>query len=364
MAILILLACSCIFGLILFSKVQLIDQDSVKNEDSKVSVIIPARNEEVNLPYLLESLKTQTVSPYEVIVVDDMSSDRTYEIAAGYGVKVIGHKELPENWTGKAWALWNGVKASSGNILVFFDADVRLAPNALETLLNVRAKTGGAISVVPYHKTEKFFEKFSLIPYLLGVLAFTSPFERYSRRKGLYGSCIVMTREAYSKIEGHDSVKSEVLDDLTLGNKLTEAGIHVENYIGNNYVFFRMYPGGLRSELQGFGKSAVLGMANLQPFTVISIAIWFIGLLAVEFITPFTLFFGARYAIPFTLGYILYTLQIFYFLRHSGDYGRFIPALHLFSTVFFIVVILYSYYQVTFTGSVTWKGRQVKIGRK
>jgi len=362
--ILICLACSCIFGFILFSKVQLNNQESAKDEGSKVSVIIPARNEEASLPFLLDSLMTQTVKPYEIIVIDDMSSDRTYEIAAGYGVKVIRIMELPENWTGKSWALWNGVRESSGDILVFFDTDVRLAPEALETLLQARAETGGAISVVPYHKTSEFYEKFSLIPYLLGVLAFTSPFERKSKKKGLYGSCIVMTREAYSKIEGHDSVKSEVLDDLTLGNKLSEAGIHVENFIGNNYVSFRMYPGGLRSELQGFGKSAVLSMSNLRPLTILSIAIWFAGLLAVEFIAPFTLIFGSKYAIPFVFGYILYTLQIFYFLQYSGDYGKVMPALHMLSSAFFIVVMLYSYYQVTFTGSVIWKGRQVKIGRK
>ena len=259
MIILILLACSCLCGYVLFSKVLLeIPKDRTKI-DSKVSVIIPARNEEDNLPFLLESIKSQSIEPYEIIVVDDMSTDKTYEIAAGYGVKVIKNTELPDKWTGKSWALWNGVKESSGDILVFLDADVRLEPNTLKTLLVTRTESGGAISVVPYHKTQKFYEKLSLVPYLLGVLVFTSPFERYSKKKGLYGSCIVMTREDYSKIEGHDSVKSEVLDDLTLGKKLSEAGIPVHNFIGYKNVSFRMYPGGIQSELERcrfkYGKS-------------------------------------------------------------------------------------------------------------
>jgi 4,4'-diaponeurosporenoate glycosyltransferase len=364
MGILILLACSCTFGFVLFSKVLLDNQSGSKNTDIKVSVIIPARNEENNLPLLLGSLKAQTLTPHEIIVVDDMSSDNTYEIAESFGVKVIQNTELPENWTGKSWALWNGVKESTGDILVFLDADVRLAPKAMETLLNARANSGGAISVVPYHRTKKFYEKFSLIPCLLGVLAFTSPFERLSKSKGLYGSCIVMTKEDYSKIEGHDSIKSEVLDDLTLGKKLSDAGIHVENYIGYNYVSFRMYPNGLRSELEGFGKGAVLSTATLRPLTIICIAIWFIGLLAVEFVTPVLMLTGNTYAIPFILGFIFYTFQIIYFLKYSGDYGWIMPLLHLISSVFFIVVISYSYYQVAVTGSVTWKGRQIKVGRK
>ena len=111
-------------------------------------------------------------------------------------------------------------------------------------------------------------------------------------------------------------------------------------------------------------KGAVLSTANLSPVTIIWIALWFIGLLAVEFVTPFLLIFGSSYSIPFLLGYLFFTLQIFYFLKYSGEYGRLVPILHFLSTVFFIVVMLYSYYQVAVIGSVTWKGRQVKVGRK
>lgn len=363
MGILILLACSCIFGFVLFSDILLNNRKDTKPEKTKVSVIIPARNEEHNLPVLLASLKEQTLKPYEIIVVDDMSSDKTYEMAESFGVKVIRNIELPENWTGKSWALWNGVKASSGDVLTFLDADVRLAPNALEVLVEAREGAGGAVSAIPYHKTEKFYEKLSLIPCILGVLAFTSPFERLSKSKGLYGSCIVMSRQDYNKIQGHDSIKSEVLDDLTLGKKLSDAGIPIENYIGYNLVSFRMYPKGLRSELEGFSKSAVLSISTLKPLTVLCIVIWFIGLAAVSFITPVLLLSGNVCAIPFLLGYIIYTAQIVYFLRYIGDFGWLLPVLHIVSSVFFIIVIINSCYQV-FNGKVIWKGRMIKVGRK
>ena len=64
----------------------------------------------------------------------------------------------------------------------------------------------------------------------------------------------------------------------------------------------------------------------------------------------------------FVMGYIVYTLQILYFLKYTGRYGITIPLLHFFSSLFFIAVMLYSAYQVTFLGSVLWKGRQIKVG--
>lgn len=358
---LILLICTCMIGFVLFARIRLMEEGDTAQPDFKASVIIPARNEENNLPLLLESLQAQTREPYEIIVVDDFSTDKTHEIASGYGVKVIRNTELPENWTGKTWAVWNGFLEATGNILVFLDADVRLSPKALEVLLKTRAKNGGALSVVPYHKTYKFYETFSLILYILGIFAFTSPFERNSTQKGLYGSCIVVTREDYEKINGHGSIKSELLDDLNLGKKLSQAGVPIKNYIGYQYVSFRMYPYGIRSELQGFGKGAVLSTATLRPLTILCISVWIIGLLASQFVTPVLFLLGSAYVLPYAIGYLIYTLQFAYFLRYSGNYGWIMPVLHPISSVFFIIVMIYSAYQVIFRGSVTWKGRQVKV---
>lgn len=362
MKILIIFIIECISGFILFAKIQLDSHDESLKRNCRVSIIIPARNEETNLPFLLDSLKIQTYRPYEIIVVDDFSWDRTSEVAKDYCVKVIQNSELPDSWTGKTWAVWNGFLKSSGDILVFLDADVRLAPRALEALLNTRERSGGAISVVPYHNTEKFYERFSLVPYLLGIFAFTSPFEKTNAGKGLYGSCIVATREDYEKINGHNSIKSELLDDLNLGKKFSEAGINVENFIGSNLVSFRMYPYGIKSEIEGFGKGAVLSTAALKPATILLIALWVLGLLTVGLITPFLLFMRNTWALPFLAGYFIYTVQIMYFLKYTGHYGKVMPVMHFLSSMFFILIMLYSAYQVTFIGSVSWKGRQVKVG--
>lgn len=357
----IILPLACLTGFALFSRAYLKPGAASAPCASKISVIIPARNEEHNLPHLLGSLQQQTLMPGEIIVVDDSSTDGTSRVARQYeGVTVIRNPALPDGWTGKTWAVWNGYRHATGDLLVFLDADVRLDARALELLVAARERSGGAISVVPYHHTERFYERLSLIPYLLGVFSFVSPFERI-RARNLYGSCIVATREDYDRIGGHHSIRGELLDDLNLGKKFDEAGIRVENFLGNGYVRFRMYPYGLLSEMHGFSKGAVLSTATLQPATIALIAIWLAGLLAVEFMLPVLIVLRSPLVWPFVAGYALYTLQILYFLRYTGRYRWLIPAVHILSSIFFLVVMAYSAYQVVCVGTVSWKGRQVAV---
>lgn len=363
MIVFLVIMIGCVSGFILFAKVRLIIPDTALLRDYKVSVIIPARNEEKNLPHLLESLKNQSYKPYEVIVIDDFSTDSTCETASGFDVKLIQNSTLPEGWTGKTWAVWNGYKESSGDLLVFIDADVKLAPRALEALVSKREKSGGVISIVPYHQTTRFYEKLALLPCLLGVFAFTSPFERNNKQKGLYGACIVATRDDYEKINGHQSIRGDLLDDLCIGRKFAAAGVKVENFIGTDLVSFRMYTGGFRSLIQGFGKGAILSTATLRKPTVIFIAVWLIGLLACEFITPFFILNGHIWTMPFIAGYMVYTLQIIYFNKWTGRYGIIISLIHMLSSIIFIYIMLYSIYQVTFLGYVSWKGRHINVRR-
>ncbi|HHY81187.1 MAG TPA: glycosyltransferase [Clostridiales bacterium] len=359
-------------GFVLFSKTLLSDEDrqDIKSKpppgeyDLKASVIIPARNEESNMPHILKSLMEQTLKPYEIIVVDDFSTDRTREIAESYGVKVISGTPLPDGWTGKNWALWNGYLQSTGDVLVFLDADVRLAPDALRSLLAAREEQGGVISVIPYHYTEKFYERLSLVLNILGLFAFTSPVEKRSSEKGLYGPCIVAARKDYERINGHSSVKADVLDDVSLGKKFSEAGIEVNNYIGCDLVSFRMYPNGLKSEIEGFGKSAALGTAAMQPGTIFLAALWVIGLLTSGVLAPILMTLRHPSASLFIIGYLLYCVQIFYFVRYTGYYGVVLPILHFIPSLFFLYVMLYSLYKVSIVGSVPWRGREIQIGGK
>ncbi|MEE8669956.1 MAG: glycosyltransferase [Heyndrickxia coagulans] len=347
--------CGLLTGFVLFRKRPLPQATGTAGRE-KISVIIPARNEENTLPALLHSLNRQTTKPGEIIVVDDHSEDRTKETAEKFGVTVVSAPDLPDGWTGKTWAVWNGYVKSTGDLLIFLDADTRLAKHAISSLVTAHKQQGGAISVIPYHHTEKFYEKLAMVLNLLGIFSFTSPFERFNRQKGLYGACICVSKEDYDKIGGHGNIRAEMLDDLNLGARFQQAGIPVTNFTGSGLVFFRMYPGGFRQELQGFAKGAVLSTSAIHPFTIAAVVFWILGLL----ISELGCFSGIPY---FVAGYLLYAAQIYYFNRHAGNFGILQPLFHFLSMIFFLTIILYSLYQSHFRKKVLWKGRYIDVGR-
>jgi hypothetical protein len=101
-----------------------------------VSIIIPARNEEHNLPRLLRSLAAQPVTPKEIMVVDDGSTDRTAELARQLGATVIPSQPLPDGWRGKTWACHQGANDSTSDRLLFVDADTWFEPDGLARILS------------------------------------------------------------------------------------------------------------------------------------------------------------------------------------------------------------------------------------
>jgi hypothetical protein len=194
---------------------------------------------------------------------------------------------------------------------------------------------------------------------VLGALTFTSPFEQRNPRKGLYGSCIIATREDYERIGGHEQICSKITDDLSLGGRFQEAGIKVTNYLGGRLVSFRMYPGGFRSELEGFAKSAMLSTALLHPLTLACSILWIIGLIVTQ---VWFLAIGHAALIPLVAGYILYVAEIYYINRLVGRFGIIHQLFPILTVVFFLVVIGYSLYQSHIMKKVIWKGRTIDVG--
>ena len=114
---------------------------SLSPEQPDVSVIVPARNEEANLANCLRSLVGQSGPSYEIIVVDDHSSDRTGEMAKSFPVRVITADPLPEGWSGKCNACWSGAKVAKGKWLLFTDADTRHGADSIAQGLREAKRT-------------------------------------------------------------------------------------------------------------------------------------------------------------------------------------------------------------------------------
>ncbi len=359
----ILITLQWLTGFLLFSSRKLLRSKKYKQKNEKISVIIPARNEEHSLPHLLESLKNQTIKPDEIIVVDDNSKDRTKEIALNYKTRLITNTEPPENWTGKSWALWNGYLHSKGDILIFMDADVRLSQDAISTLLYMQEKVNGVISVFPYHYTEKFYEKLSIIFNFLGSLTFTSPFEKLLKKGDMCGAVLVVKRKDYEKIDGHRSVSSDVVEDFAIGRKFEEKGIATETFLGYKTISFRMYPDGLKTLIEGFTKNIAKGTVSVSLITFLLLLFWFSGL----FVTGFYLVSSIiQKNLQFnynTIFYILYMAQLLIIGRYVGNFGIILPVLHFIPSTFFIIVFINSIYRYYIKGEVSWKEREIFIKR-
>ncbi|MEO0378331.1 MAG: glycosyltransferase family 2 protein, partial [Cyanobacteria bacterium P01_A01_bin.17] len=190
-------------------------------DSPKVSVLIPARNEESSLPHLLTALNQQTFKPYEVIVINDQSVDATAQIAKQAGVNVVQPPPLPKGWTGKNWALKTGYAASSGDILIFLDADTEPGTDLLRRLVAHVQHLGGLVSVQPYHRTERPYEQLALLFNLVGLMAV-----KLGSGGGVaFGPAMATSRADYERVGGHDAVAGYVVEDWFIANVYKRVGL-------------------------------------------------------------------------------------------------------------------------------------------
>lgn len=175
------------FGFLFLWRIPLLKHANHRHFDSsRVSIIIPARNEGNNLSRLLQSIRYQTMVPGETIVVDDHSEDETAAVAKKWGCTLMRSPNLPPGWLGKSWACWQGALAARGEILLFLDADIFLTHDGFAKILSAFSQNGDILSVQPYHRMEKLYEQLSAffnIITMAGLNAFT-PLITWKKLKG------------------------------------------------------------------------------------------------------------------------------------------------------------------------------------
>jgi len=265
-----------LLGFIFLFRVPLCRGDGTGKET--VSVIIPARDEEANLPGLLESLSIQAPEPGEVIVVDDGSKDATAELARKAGARVLPSRPLPEGWRGKTWACQQGAEAARGEIFLFLDADTRLLPGGLRRLATEFRRIGGALSLLPYHIPVRPYEEFSAFFHILmaaGVGAFTI-FGRQIR-SGLFGPSLMISRRDYRRSGGHEAVRGEILENFFLAKVLRRTGVKIFAGGGRGVLVTRMYPGGPGELISGWTKAFAAGAAGTPPPILALTGLWLSG---------------------------------------------------------------------------------------
>lgn len=329
------------------------------SEYPTISVIIPVRNEEMNLPLLLADLGEQTLPIHEVICIDDASEDSTAKIALAKGARLISLDTKPEGWTGKTWACQNGADAATGELLLFLDADVRLGQEGIRTLLQAYLQERLTVSVQPYHKTVKMHEQLSMIFNLIQIAANGIALPK-PKSIGLYGPVILISRKDYEKAGGHESVKTSVVEDIALGSQLKKAGLKYCLYIGSREVSFRMYGSGLRSLLQGWVKNMAAGASKTPSPVFILVFLWVASLISVPLqIVKFAILVNWPWLIIYSALYIVWVGILAVITKRIGCFQLwalvFYPALML----VMLGVIAVSAFKKLFGLKVTWKGRAI-----
>ncbi len=242
-----------------------------------ISLIVPARNEERNLPTLLSSLVEQHYPLYEIVVVDDASTDKTAAIVGSYasrGVHLLHSDGPPPGWTGKNHACWSGANESRHPWLLFVDADTALSPVALRSVLAYAlAHDLKAMSLFARQRCEGFWER-ALLPlayqqYFVGVQA-----QRVNASDGAAlanGQFLLVRRDVYRDVGGHAAQAESVIDDVALATRLKAMGVTSLACRGEQLVSVRMYTS-LREIAEGFGKNAYLFLRQ-APFTGVQTAL-------------------------------------------------------------------------------------------
>lgn len=356
-------------GLLMFWRLPIPSAENPLELDhtSFVSIIIPARNEEQRILPLLESLTRQKGVPFEVIVIDDDSEDRTSEVARMFHARVIRNTEPEDGWIGKSAACWTGAQAAKGKLLLFMDADTALEePDSLLRYIHSYEKMGGTgiLSLQPYHHIKQTYENASAVFNIIvmaGMNVFT-PFGERLTSAGSFGPSILCNRTDYEAAGGHAGIRGAVMDDLALGEAFQAQGLPVRCFGGRGLIRFRMYSEGFRQLLEGWTKNFATASKSTHPLVMVFVNCWIAGGSVSAVLLIIAVFFGSAFWVAAAaVLYLLNVIEMAWLSRRTGNFSWWIFPFYPVLLLFFTIVFVYSLYLTHIRKSVSWRGRNVKV---
>lgn len=280
----------------------------------KVSIIVPARNEEGTILICLQSLLSQDYDNYEVIAIDDSSTDKTPSIISELSEKnhrliAVKAPSRPEDWIGKNWACFQGYQKSSGEILLFTDADTVHKTDSLSSAVNTMIHGQlDALTLVPKLICYDIITKFTLPVLSIFLHSRYSPLRVNNPKNKIgyfFGSFYLISKKNYEKIGTHEIVRQELVEDGALGRRVKEQKMKLRLVRGENYVeaVWARDPSSLWHALRRI--IIPLHLQKKKSAMMVTAFIFFI-LLEPFLILPFTLlYFG-----DFLLGGVLLTINL------------------------------------------------------
>jgi len=324
---------------------------------SRVSVLIPARNEQFNITECIRRILQQGPCVSEILVYDDHSEDRTAALIREAAivdarVRLVATQPLPPDWCGKNYACWQLAAQATGDWLLFLDADARLMPGAVDGMVHAAvARRLTLLSCWPGFDLGSFAER-TLMP-LLNCVVFTifpAPLSLVRNEPSLglaHGACMLIQRAAYEKLGGHSLVRSEIFEDTRLAQTWRARGERSLCLDGQSVVRVRMYSG-LDDIWRGFQKNFFPAFRRPTMFWL------FLLFHFTVFLLPFLLFNK-------TAALLIVMARLVLAIRFGQPWWS--ALLHPVAEVFLLCLGISSWWQCRMGPGVMWKGRVYRARR-
>jgi glycosyltransferase involved in cell wall biosynthesis len=327
----------------------------------RVTIIVPARNEEASIRPALSQLLALDYDNYEVIAVDDRSTDGTGKIMDEVAVssqvklKVLHVEALPPRWMGKAHAMWSAARQSTADWLLFTDADVMFRPDCMRRAI-AYAEAERADHLVLFPRTimkrpgEKMMLAFFQLMFVFGHRPWKVADPKAKDHIGV-GAFILVRRKVYEAVGTYEALRFEVVDDMKLGKVIKNAGFRQRNVLGGDLLEIH-WAQGARGVVRNLTKNF---------FAVMSFQWWravgFCFAAAFLNIMPFAGVFWARGWAVFPYAVALACIFFLYFgMSLFSEVRPWYVLLHPVGTMLFIYTMLRSMFFAVQNGGVEWRG--------
>jgi chlorobactene glucosyltransferase len=333
----------------------------------RVSILVPARNEEDNIATCISGLLSQNYHDFQLIVLDDNSTDKTLQIVKEFALndqrlKYIEGQPLPLDWLGKHWACHQLAQEADGELLLFVDADTIHRPDMLSCAVSAMLGENAAlISALPHQIVVTWSEMLSIPAFYLGMLCGV-PMEltRLQRNPLLFaclGQFLMFRRGAYDAAGGYAAVRQNVVDDLAIGRRIHAMGLRYRLLDGNGQVSCRMYRN-FQQMWKGLTKST-FATFNFDPYFLI--AMWL--MVMTVFVSPIVILIISLLQTNFPAEVMSMSLLaiILAIILWAISYIRFRFPIHLvliypISTIL-MATIAFASMVLNLQGKALWKGR-------
>ncbi|MDZ4768753.1 MAG: glycosyltransferase family 2 protein [Chloroflexota bacterium] len=336
------------------------DAPGTDRDPTLVSVCIPARDEAPIIADTIARLLAQDHPAFEIVLLDDGSSDGTAAIArraAGRDprVRIIEGRPLPPGWIGKNWACHQLSGVAQGKLLCFTDADVAWGDGALRALTaTLIHRDADMVTVWSTQVTVTWGERL-IVPLIAFVILgyLPTPLVHHTRSTAFAaanGQCLLFRRRAYDRIGGHMAVRASIVEDIAFARAIKRRGARLRMIDGAGMIACRMYDS-WAAVRRGFAKNIIAGYGGLFPFVLGVLFHWAILLV------PWALLFAGYSAalIPIVLGVLVRAVTALATRQRPLD-ALLLPLSALAMTAIAAQAVLWR-----LTGGARWKGRIASV---